>query len=262
MNNGPLGNGTLGFTKFMFIVAHVNDDEVRARLRATGAQIARGFFNDYDADGTRDPQPQETIQFLVADGPVRGTGRIQAARYAVHASANYRPRLQEVEFELRRRLGDACEVQTLDGVLRAPRYTSEEMRTYAYKNAKVRESGRVSPCAIVIPMCKAADWWEKTPLERHTYFYPHVDHSSGCPVKGHAQAADAGIKSVYRRVYHNADGYQREGEFDFITYFECAPDQVAVFDVICRALRDPRQNPEWRYVIEGPEWRGRRVLRW
>jgi hypothetical protein len=29
-----------------------------------------------------------------------------------------------------------------------------------------------------------------------------------------------------------------------------------------KALRDPLQNPEWRYVEEGPMWRGRRVLRW
>jgi hypothetical protein len=28
------------------------------------------------------------------------------------------------------------------------------------------------------------------------------------------------------------------------------------------ALRDLHQNPEWRYVQEGPIWRGRRVLRW
>ena len=24
-------------------------------------------------------------------------------------------------------------------------------------------------------------------------------------------------------------------------------------------LRDTRQNPEWKYVLEGPEWWGRRV---
>jgi hypothetical protein len=25
------------------------------------------------------------------------------------------------------------------------------------------------------------------------------------------------------------------------------------------ALRDTEQNPEWKYVLEGPEWWGRRV---
>jgi hypothetical protein len=48
----------------------------------------------------------------------------------------------------------------------------------------------------------------------------------------------------------------------FIGYFECADEHVATFDRVCAALRDEQQNPEWRFVEEGPEWRGRRVLRW
>jgi hypothetical protein len=35
-----------------------------------------------------------------------------------------------------------------------------------------------------------------------------------------------------------------------------------VFDEVLTALRDVRQNPEWRFVQEGPVWRGKRVLRW
>ncbi len=115
--------------------------------------------------------------------------------------------------------------------------------------------------AVIIPMSKAAGWWEKSALERHTYFYPHQD-SAGCPVHGHAKAAEAGIPKIFRKLYHNPDGYQRPNEFDFITYFECTDENIAVFEQVCRALRDERQNPEWKYVLEGPEWRGRRVLRW
>ena len=111
-------------------------------------------------------------------------------------------------------------------------------------------------------MSKAYDWWEKSPLERHNYFYPHVDHASGCPVKGHAQAADAGIATIFRRLYHNPDGYQREGEFDFVTYFECSDVGVPVFHQVCAALRDVTRNPEWRLVREGPTWHGRRVAAW
>jgi hypothetical protein len=51
-------------------------------------------------------------------------------------------------------------------------------------------------------------------------------------------------------------------EFVFITYFECTDENIPVFDQICRSLRDEQQNPEWKYVLEGPEWRGKRVLRW
>ena len=40
-------------------------------------------------------------------------------------------------------------------------------------------------------------------------------------------------------------------------------NEVAIsFDQVLHALRDFHQNPEWRYVQEGPIWRGKRVLRW
>jgi hypothetical protein len=113
-----------------------------------------------------------------------------------------------------------------------------------------------------MPMSKTAEWWNKSALERHSYFYPHHEDSSGSPVKGHAKAAEAGLSKLFRRLYHNPDGYQRPNEFDFITYFEFVDENLPVFDQTCRALRDERQNPEWKYVLEGPEWRGKRVLRW
>jgi len=69
-------------------------------------------------------------------------------------------------------------------------------------------------------MSKTSAWWEKTVLERHSYFYPHHADATGAPVKGHAKAAEAGIKTIFRKLYHNPDGYQRAGEFDFVTYFE------------------------------------------
>jgi hypothetical protein len=259
--NGSAIGANLAFTRFIFLVVRHDSDAALARLRAAGGVVARGFFNDFDADGTREAQPQETIQFLIRDGAGDGRG-ITGARYAVHVSANYRPRLQEVESELRRRIGDAAEMITLEGALRAPRYTSAEMHQYAYKPAKPRESGRTAPHAILVALNKTAAWWEKTALERHAFFYPHIDHASGCPVKGHAQAAEAAVSTVFRRLYHNPDGYQREGQFDFLGYFECAPDHLSVFERVRAALRDTRQNPEWQYVVEGPEWRGRRVLRW
>ena len=263
MSNGqpPIG-ANLSFTKFLFIVADQDDAATLGRIRTAGSNISRGFFNDYDADGSRDVQPQETIQFLVADGAPHGREGIGAAKYVVQLSANYRPRLEEVACDLRRRVGGIAEVIVLDGAERTPRYTSAELHNFAYKQALARLSGRTARNAIIMPMSKTSAWWEKTALERHSYFYPHQEDSTSYPVKGHAKAAEAGIKTVFRRLYHNPDGYQRQGEFDFITYFECTDENLPIFDQICRALRDERQNPEWKYVLEGPEWRGKRVLRW
>lgn len=270
--NGASANGVttnVAFTKFLFVIARAEDDAHGARLRAAGGNIARGFFNDYDLDDARETQAQrfETIQFFVREAETPDREKcpgpcIQQARHMVHVSSKYRPRLQEIDEELRRRIGDSAEVLTLDGASRNPRYSSPEMVQYANKGAPPRRSGRISRNAIVMPIRKSPEWWQKSALERHSYFYPHVDHASASPVKGHAIAAEKGIPSLFRRVYHNPDGYERSGEFDFVTYFECDDKSLPVFERVLTSLRDSGQNPEWRYVEEGPIWRGKRVLRW
>ena len=253
----------LAFTKFIFIIPRREDDVMAGRLRTTGSIVARGFFNDFDVDGSRDAQPHETIQFLIADGnTATADSGVEAAPYVIQVSAKYRARLAEVELELRRRLGNAAAVLSLDGAERAPRYSSAEMFDFAYRKAVPRRSGRVSRNAIILPISKTTEWWQTPSLERHAFFYPHVDPNSGCPVHGHARAAQDGIPTLYRRLYHNPDGYQRRGEFDFVTYFECEDEHVPTFERVHSALRDTARNPEWQYVREGPLWRGRRVLRW
>lgn len=259
---GPAPGANLAFTKFMFVVPRRDDEALGARLRTAGSLIARGFFNDFDADGTRDSQPHETIQFLVADGNGHADSGIGAATYAVQVSAKYRPRLAEVEEDFRRRLGDAAAVLSLDGAVRDPRYTSADLFDYAYRRAVPRRSGRIARNAIILPLSKTHEWWEKSSLERHAYFYPHVDDNSGCAVHGHALAAQEGIPTIYRRLFHNPDGYERPREFDFVTYFEYEDEHAETFDRIHQALRDTARNPEWRYVREGPLWRGSRVLKW
>ena len=271
---GQGGNGAgasnLAFTRFLFVIARNDDDAHGARLRTAGANIARGFFNDYDIDDNRETQVQafETIQFLIREPETRplpeGTPGppITLARYAVQITSKYRPRLQEIDEEFRRRMGDSSEIITLEGAARNPRYSSAEMVNYSNRGAPPRRSGRVSRNAIIIPIRKNAEWWQKSALERHSYFYPHIDHASATPVKGHALAAEKGIASLFRRVYHNPAGYERSEEWDFITYFECDDEALEVFEEVMTALRDVHQNPEWRYVQEGPVWRGRRVLRW
>lgn len=71
-----------------------------------------------------------------------------------------------------------------------------------------------------------------------------------------------GSARIFCKLYYNPDGHGRDGEWDFVSYFECADEHLPTFDQICQAPRDVRQNPEWRYVTEGPEWRGGRVPKW
>ena len=79
--NGQSDTATnLTFTKFLFVLPHQDDAATLAKIRSAGSNISRGFFNDYDADGTRDPQPQETIQFLTADATGARARRASAPR--------------------------------------------------------------------------------------------------------------------------------------------------------------------------------------
>src|SRR5687767_9216159 len=100
--NGTGAGGNLAYTRFIFVIAGTDDDAHGARLRAAGANIARGFFNDFDIDDTRETQDQahETIQFLVRDGETRPLPEtappphFNLARHAVQITSKYRPRLQ------------------------------------------------------------------------------------------------------------------------------------------------------------------------
>lgn len=263
-NGNPTSSlGTnLVYSKFLFVSLHQDNARARARVREAGACIARGFFNDFHGNGTPNTRSNETIQFLAASAPGRCNDGLLSAAFVAHLTTKYRPRLDEVESELVRRLNGVASIRPLDGAVQAPRYTSAALHEYAYSPAPERQAGTATANVIIIPISKTAAWWGMSMLERHAYFYPHVDADSGAPVAGHAKAAEQGIETIYRRLYHNPDGYQRADEYDFITYFECADEHVATFDLVRQALRDDRRNPEWRFVIEGPEWRGRRVLRW
>ena len=74
-----------------------------------------------------------------------------------------------------------------------------------------------------------------------------VDDEHARPTTSISTRAWTPTRAISRRLYYKSDGDQRTDEYDFVTYFEYP--------------NDPR-NSKWRFVIEGPEWRGRRVLHW
>ena len=53
------------------------------------------------------------------------------ARNVAQITSKYRPRLQEIDDEFRRRMGDTAEILTLEGATRNPRYSSAEMVNYS-----------------------------------------------------------------------------------------------------------------------------------
>lgn len=264
--DGPQVGLNLAYTRFFFVRPTELTDDVRQRMRGIGDQLARGFFNVFDLEsGGTDSPPHESIHFFSINGfgVDRSASTSQpVATHVVQVTSKYGPSLNDAEKELRRRIGDLAQVTTLSGAVRVPQYTSVEMYSWAYASAKGRSSGRVTQNAIIIPIRKNADWWAMDPLERHQFFYPHYDRRTGRNVPGHAALGRDAAPRILRRVFYNPNGEGRPGEWDFISYFECTDDDLDLFDRTLDAMRDVSRNPEWRFVDEGPMWRGRRSLRW
>jgi hypothetical protein len=165
----------------------------------------------------------------------------------------YKARLQSL-FEAR-----GGSVESLIGVQRPRIYTSHAMTQFAYERALLPRTGTQCPLGVVTPMNKTAAWWEMDWMHRESFFLPRYDQNENLVAKGHALAAESGIPYITRRLAHAPDGYESEGSYDFVGYFEFAEAHAPIFREVMTALRDKTRNPEWTYVREGPEWWGCRV---
>ena len=87
--------------------------------------------------------------------------------------------------------------------------------------------------AAMIPIKKNATWWDLAQDERRAIFEETSQHTA------------IGLKylpEVARQLYHCRD----LGEpFDFITWFEYAPEHATAFEDLVASLR---ATPEWRFV--------------
>lgn len=94
-------------------------------------------------------------------------------------------------------------------------------------------------CAALIPIRKSAQWWAMTQDERREI----VEERSR-----HIETGLRYLPAVARRLHHCRDlGHDLlEGEpFDFLTWFEFAPEDERAFDELVAALR---MTEEWKYV--------------
>ena len=126
--------------------------------------------------------------------------------------------------------GDA--VWVLRGVTSNERYaTSGEHRQLA---ARQEPLGRAeSTRAALIPVRKSEAWWDLAQDERRRIFEESSHHiATGLEY----------LPAVARRLHHGRD----LGEpFDFLTWFEFAPEHAAAFEELVRRLRE---TEEWTYV--------------
>ena len=87
--------------------------------------------------------------------------------------------------------------------------------------------------AALIPIRKSAAWWDLAQDERRAIFEDSAHHNA------------IGIEylpAIARQLFHSRD----LGEpFDFLTWFEYAPDHAAAFEDLVGRLR---ASSEWNYV--------------
>lgn len=88
-------------------------------------------------------------------------------------------------------------------------------------------------CAAFIPIKKSEAWWNLTQDERRKIFEEDSKHISNSMKY---------LPAIARKLYHSKD----LGEpFDFLTWFEFAPNHEDSFD---RLLSQLRSSKEWNYV--------------
>ncbi len=231
--------------------------------------LGQGMENAHDVDGPPTEEAFAKGRFQMLRAEVGFTTEQQIAHPSVSQAdglirlecATLEP-IRAYESGLRSLIeSQGGSIGTLAGVQRPRSYTSHAMSQFAYAHALPPGSGENFPLAAVTPMNKTAAWWEMDSLHRESFFLPRYDENENMVVKGHSLASAAGVPKIIRRLVHAPKGYGLAENYDFVGYFEFAEGDASVFQQVMASLRDTAQNPEWKYVLEGPEWWGRRVRR-
>ena len=254
-----------GYQLFLFVtlVEGKPDQELAEAINLLG----RGMENAHYVDGPPLTEAFARGRFQLLRAEPENTSDQQIAHVAVSES-HWLVRLEcealepikAYETGLRNLINQrGGSVETLAGVMRPRSYTSHAMTEFAYAHAIPPGPGKRFPMAAVTPMNKTDAWWQMDFLHRESFFLPRYNESEEMVVKGHALASAAGIPHINRRLVHAPAGYGLQNNYDFVGYFEFAEKTAAVFREVMAGLRDIAQNPEWKYVLEGPEWWGRRV---
>ncbi|MBI3536121.1 MAG: chlorite dismutase family protein [Chloroflexi bacterium] len=120
----------------------------------------------------------------------------------------------------------------LRGVTSNLRYTTKEENATLDKTPSVLDRPDYKYAAL-IPIKKSEEWWLLTQDERRKIFEDtsrHISYSSKF------------LSTIARKLYHSKDIGEN---FDFLTWFEFAPEHSHQFDELVNYLRN---TEEWKYV--------------
>jgi hypothetical protein len=165
---------------------------------------------------------------VVFVGGTAGPWEIRSSTPVVGPGLEPAPRLEVVEGT--RAPGGGAWV--LRGVTSNERYVERAER----RALVARQPGlgrREATAAALIPIRKSAAWWDLTQDERRAIL---EDRSH------HIEVGLGYLPAVARRLHHSRD----LGEpFDFLTWFEFAPEDAGAFEELVEVLR---ATEEWSYV--------------
>lgn len=260
-----LTTDVLGHGRLLFL--HLAPAEIDDSLLVEMDRLAAGLENIHFVDGhpAKEAFQRGRLQYLrVEPGRLRELDipdpGISGANALIRLEGRVLDPLLAYERDLRVIVEDrGGAVHARAGMARERSYTSAAMTRFAYASAYPPRPAAVSPLGVVTPQNKTAEWWAMDWMRRESLFLPRYDDAGRMIARGHALASAAGIPCITRRLLHNADGYGTGRGYDFLGYFEFAEADAKTFEEVMAALRDRRDNPEWNYVREGPEWWGRRV---
>jgi hypothetical protein len=123
-------------------------------------------------------------------------------------------------------------VWRLSGVAGHSRYVERQEKTRL--DAVTPSLGRLeATMAALIPIRKSPAWWALTQDERRAIFEQRSRHIAD---------SMAFLPRIARRLYHARDLGQ---PFDFLTWFEFAPEHAGAFDDLVAMLR---AREEWTFV--------------
>lgn len=178
------------------------------------------------------------VQFV---GGARGEWRVVQQRSLAGAALPAVERVALLRGDTPRPDGGAW---SLRGIGSYDRYLHTTERTAL--RARQAALGRPqASCAALIPIRKRAQWWQLTQEERREIIEPR---------SGHVRIGLEYLPQVARELLHCHDLGEQE-PFDFLTWFEFAPEHESAFDRLLQALR---ATPEWDYVERDVELRLRR----
>jgi hypothetical protein len=123
-------------------------------------------------------------------------------------------------------------VWTLDGVISNLRYTTNQ-EVAELRRAQAPLARPEAIYASLIPIRKKQAWWDLPQDDRRAIFEER---------SGHTSIGLRFLPQIARRLHHSRDIGQ---PFDFLTWFEYAPQHEALFEQL---LVELRASEEWTYV--------------